>query len=490
MNPAFLRLILLITISYALISGCTPSISSSLSDVNTGIDSTALVQSKNQNLEGCLRFQDSPRKNFLLDQYVLYRDKIKAGLFEEAFDMWKVVYSEAPAADGKRSTVFRDGIKIYDYFFGLEKDEMKKAEYVERIISLYDEMIVCTGNKGYVEGLKAFDLYYSYKQYADEKEIFSLFCEALDSLEEETPAFVCNPLTALLVQLTFDDQVAYDEARKYADDIKSLIINRRASLSAADYKASGWDIVENYALSRLEELEGVQGFYGCDYYTEKYYSPIAEKGGECEELKTAYGRMRWGGCDVGSENIQKLQDALIAGGCVETRSAENQAVREAYQALEEGRYKEAVDLFERLAEETEKTDRKASFYFIISKIYYAHLKRYSLSRTFALKAASYKKNWGEPYLLIGKLYASSGPLCGPGRGWDSQIVTWPAIDKWEYARSIDSSVAAEATKLIEKYKEYMPSMEDIHQRTLKVGDSFTVGCWIQESTSIRPGKKF
>ncbi|MDX1409739.1 MAG: hypothetical protein R3330_16435, partial [Saprospiraceae bacterium] len=87
--------------------------------------------------------------------------------------------------------------------------------------------------------------------------------------------------------------------------------------------------------------------------------------------------------------------------------------------------------------------------------------------------------------MIGKLYASSGPLCGPGRGWDSQIVTWPAIDQFMQARRVDPSVSAEANKWINYYSRYMPSVEDIFQRQLQEGQSFTVGCWIQETTTIR-----
>lgn len=92
---------------------------------------------------------------------------------------------------------------------------------------------------------------------------------------------------------------------------------------------------------------------------------------------------------------------------------------------------------------------------------------------------------GEPYILIGRLYASSGPLCGPGRGWDSQIVVWPALDMWSKAKRIDPSVAAEANKWIGRYRQYMPKKEDVFIRNLKVGASFRVGCWIQETTTIR-----
>ena len=88
-------------------------------------------------------------------------------------------------------------------------------------------------------------------------------------------------------------------------------------------------------------------------------------------------------------------------------------------------------------------------------------------------------------MLIGKLYASSGPLCGPGTGFDSQVVTWPAIDMFKKAKQVDPSVATEANKLIDTYTQYMPSKEDIFSRTMKEGSTYKVGCWINRNTTVR-----
>ena len=131
--------------------------------------------------------------------------------------------------------------------------------------------------------------------------------------------------------------------------------------------------------------------------------------------------------------------------------------------------------------------RKAKYSLLVAKIYYRDIKNFSQSRKYARESLTHNPSSGEPNLLIGNLYASSGPLCGPGRGWDSQIVTWPAIDKWKLALS-DPLVADEARKLIATYEQYMPSKADIFQRTLNVGDAFTVGCWINERTTIRAAK--
>jgi hypothetical protein len=450
----------------------------------------ATSQAEDDDRTSCPTFQDSPRKDYLLDQFVLYRDRIKANKFREAFGMWKEVYGEAPAADGKRTTVFRDGIKIYEHFYQQEQDAAQKREYAERAMEVYDKMAECYGEEAYVKGLKAFDLYYSFSGYASGKEIYHLFTQAIDAQDMETPVFVINPFTAVLVELIRDEEISMEEAGRYADKVRELIDYNKAEKTEAEYREAGWDIVEGYAPVRLEELEGIEGFYDCDYYMGKYYPEFEANPDDCEVIKTVYGRLRWGKCDPEGEKVVALKKALVEKECIEIPKNANSTVRDAYTALEEGRYKDAVRLFEQAAEETDKVDRKATFYFLISKIYYAHLKRFSSARTYALKAAEYRSNWGEPYILIGKLYASSGPLCGPGRGWDSQIVTWPAIDKWQYAKSIDPSVASEANSLINRYAEYMPSMEDIHQRTLKVGEKFYVGCWIQETTTIRPGKKF
>jgi len=128
---------------------------------------------------------------------------------------------------------------------------------------------------------------------------------------------------------------------------------------------------------------------------------------------------------------------------------------------------------------------KAPVALIISKIYYAHIKNFPAARQYARKSAELDPSSGEPLMIIGKLYASSGPLCGPGTGWDSQVVTWVAIDKFEQAKRVDPSVADEANDWIRRYRKYMPTKEDIFFRQLKAGQSYTVPCWIQERTKIR-----
>jgi len=193
--------------------------------------------------------------------------------------------------------------------------------------------------------------------------------------------------------------------------------------------------------------------------------------------------MVWAQCDPVDPRVKRLKTAKDKECYVAPPPPG--PLKLAYTALNEGRFEESIGHYEQYISEIDDPIKKAEKQLLISKIYYAHIKNFVAARTYARQAANNNPNWGEPYILIGKLYASSGPLCGSGRGWNSQIVTWPAIDQFEKAKKVDPSVAAEANKWINQYTKYMPSTGDIFQRGLKEGSSFKVGCWIQESTTIR-----
>jgi hypothetical protein len=133
-------------------------------------------------------------------------------------------------------------------------------------------------------------------------------------------------------------------------------------------------------------------------------------------------------------------------------------------------------------------DRKADANYYLARIY--HNKggsgNFSQSRKYYEAAASLRPNWGEPLYQIGVLYASSGPLCGPGTGWDSQMVVWPAMDMWNKAINTgDAEAAGKAREKIGYYSQYLPTTEDAHLRGVKNGNSLTVGCWIQRTTTVR-----
>lgn len=417
-----------------------------------------------------------------LDAHVIYRDYLRMKDFESAIPLWRKSFAVAPAADGKRRTHFEDGIRIYDYLMDQVADEKVKKTYLDSVLYMFDRMDRCYGDaEGYKDGRIAFNLYYQYRNLVTDKEVYDHFTGALDAFGLDAPAFVINPFTALLVEMYQNDELPQEEAVRYAKMILMITEKNR------DNEEEGWPIVLNYAPARLEVFETVKGFFDCNYYEAKYFPDFEAAPGDCDVIETVLSRLKWGGCDDDNPQVLALRTAYIEHCRVAAPTAG--PLRQAKDFLEEGQYAEAIGQYQGYVENQEDPELKAKYLLRIAKIYYAHLKNYPMSRQYARRALEYRSNWGEPYLVIGKLYASSGPLCGPGRGWDSQIVTWPAIDKFIQAKSVDPSVAQEANKWIATYSKYMPSNEDIFQRQLQEGASFRVGCWIQENTTIRPARK-
>ncbi len=438
-----------------------------------------------EKLSPCPKFTDVPNKDEVETNYVLYRDFLKANKWQEAFDLWQKVYAVAPAADGKRNTVYADGIRFYEYFMSQTQDAAKKNEYVDKIFAIYDQIEICYKEGGYVNGRKGFDLYYKYSDRASKEEIYAYLKKSIDEDVNNIHDFVINPFVALMVELHAEEKVSSEEAKKYNNLIRKAIAEALKECKGTE--CDRWKIVDEYAPARLEYFETVQGFYDCAYYEAKYWPDYQEEPNNCDVIATVYSRLKWGGCSNSDAKISELLGKLN-GLCAPEPTAPPTVIQ-ANNALREGKYAEAIRLFEQAGEETSDSNKKASFKLLVAKIYYAHLKNFGRARQYANEAANLRSGWGEPYLLIGRLYASSGPLCGPGRGWDSQIVVWPAVDMWSKARSVDPSVASEANRLIGQYSKYMPNIEEIFQRGLKEGSSFYVGCWIQANTTIRAARE-
>lgn len=436
-------------------------------------------KTEGETLSNCPKWTDLPpaQADEVENNFVIYRDFLKAGDYTEAYKIWQQVYELAPAADGKRQTVFNDGVYFYENLIRGEEDSLRRDEYIDLIMQIYDDLDRCYPQGGYSTARKAFDLYYKYPGKASNDEMFALFRKSVDMDGEKAQYFALNPFTALLVDQYFEGKVSVEDAKKYEQTIMSVLKTGLANCKGED--CDKWITINEYAPARLEAFETVKGFYDCSYYLEKYYSEFKQNPDDCDVIRTVYSRFKWGDCP---EADARFKEVIAVGNanCVEEKSMEV-----IYRLIREARYKEAIDLAQKTAEEETDRSKKAGIVLLISKIYYSQLKNFPTARKYAREAAAIRPNWGEPYMLIGRLYASSGPLCGPGRGWDSQVVTWPAIDMWNYAKKIDPSVAKEANQLIGRYSVYMPSREDVFQKLMKEGDPYYVGCWIQESTTIR-----
>lgn len=105
-------------------------------------------------------------------------------------------------------------------------------------------------------------------------------------------------------------------------------------------------------------------------------------------------------------------------------------------------------------------------------------------RVYAKKAIELDKTDGEPYMIIGYLYASSSKTCNENP-LHAKAVLWAAVDKFQKAKDVDTSMAAKANEMIRDYSKMFPTSEDAFFYNVFEGDEYQVGCWINETTKAR-----
>lgn len=143
-----------------------------------------------------------------------------------------------------------------------------------------------------------------------------------------------------------------------------------------------------------------------------------------------------------------------------------------------GLYSDAIDLDSSLS-------KKALYNLELAELNLYKLKNYQQARTYAQRAISLRNGWGRPYIMIGDIYIAAASSCGDD-DFKKAAVYWAAVDKYQYAKSIDPLVSEDANKRIVTYSKYFPDKEAVFFRSLKDGASFVIDyCWINETTTIR-----
>ena len=145
-------------------------------------------------------------------------------------------------------------------------------------------------------------------------------------------------------------------------------------------------------------------------------------------------------------------------------------------------YDKAIKYYKESATLEEDNEKKAVDYLQIADIL-RRQEKFPESREYAYKALEANPSSGEPYILIGHLYAAS-KMCATNE-LEKGAIYWAAVDKYIKAKTVDPSVTEEANKYIVTYSAYFPTKETVFFFSLKNGDQYKLGCWINETTTVR-----
>ena len=382
---------------------------------------------------------------------------------------WRWVFLNCPKGT---QNAYIDGVKIVSYLIESAQDSALKNKYIDTLMMVYDQRIMYFGKEGYVLGRKGVDLY-NYRP-EDTEEIFNDLKKSVELEGDNTagPVLIYYLKTAVSMakEGKADSTIIFDTY-----DIATQIIDNNIKKNEANPEEKG-----NWITIQVNVELILEPFATCKDLVSIYSKKFTENPEDLELLKKITNILDEKKCHEDPlyfETTKKLY---------ELEPSPASAYMIGKMLLNEGKYAEAIEYLK----ETEKLEDQnlvQKSYMYVAQAYRA-LNNYPASRTYALKSAALNPSDGEPYLLIGDLYAESAKDCGDN-DLTSRVAFWAAVDKYAKAKQIDPNSAAEADKKIALYSVYFPSAQIIFFYTLKEGDTYRVECWINEDTRIRAAKQ-
>lgn len=440
----------------------------------------------------CENWNDSPQKEEAENAHVAYRNFVKgksdADLaamsgeeFKNAFDNWQKAYKLAPAADGQRPFHYRDGRKLYRAMAAKATDEAKKTEYTDRMLSFYDEELKCYPDaSAYLLGRKGYDLFYV-KGYS--MEALETLEKAMDVGKEESEYIVLPPLGQLLNYFFKTEKL--DNAR-----VRELYEQGVAIADANIEKGGAYQKYYEDAKANLEAsvLEFEDQIFDCAYFKNDLIPKFEKNMEDLEILKFIYQKLTTQGCEESDADLVRVKvqyDKVRAEKQAEYEAEliANNPAYAAQKAYEEDRFDEAVEEYQRAIDKEQDNEKKGLYYYQMAQIQNAKLGQYGAARQNANRASQVRPNWGKPYILIGDIYGRLSRNCGDS--YQQRLAVLAAMDKYSYAKSVDSEVSDEANKRLANYSGSMPIKSEAFQRGDNAGDKIKVGCGIGETVTLR-----
>ena len=458
-------LLLMLLISQVSFAACAASSEAAVTNSPNEIKPEAVVVENAVNQPNCSK--TGPDSTRTLDEYSLFSEPYKQDNFKDALPHWRYVFFNAP---GFHEYIHIAGLKMYQSMIEEAKDPVRKEKLIDTLMMVYDKRIQCFGNEGYNLGRKGYDLMKYRSDSVDQIRV--TLDKAIKAGQEKSEYFILYPY-AKLTGYAYQQQKLTDEQMFKIYDMLNMIIDKnKESQYAKQYEESRSQILDWFT-----EI----GLLKCDNLTKIYADKYKANPADQEVWKQAYSVLK--ACNDCNKSFNEMYKKLF-----EIEPSADLAIKIAMCDSDLGNSSESIKYMDKAMELATDKEQKARLAYNAALTYYKQ-NNYSRAREYANKAINFRPGWGDPYILIGTLYASSGSLCGPGTGFESQVVVWPAIDMWQKAKSVDPSAASEADRLINKYSAFMPSTTQLFEQGIAEGSSYTVGCWINVSTTVRGIKK-
>ena len=405
-------------------------------------------------------------------------EAVRAGNFKDAYLPWKEVLKACPTL---KFYTFNDGIKILSAFLNEIKDRNSAdyKKYFDELMEVYDLRMQYTPNfqhlkgtptVGDTKGSKAIS-YIAYAPNLDVNQAYAWLKESIEAEKEGSKSPILHYfLDMSLNKLKADPNHKEQFIQDYLTDSEYVDAAIAAENDPAKKQALQQvkdNLVAMFINSGTADCESLQAIYGPKVEANQTDSAYLKKAISVMKMMKCTESEAYFQASYYMYKINPTADA--ATGC-------------GYMAYKKGDFDTAIKYFDEALSLESDSEKKAQLCYIVAASLF-NSKKLSQARSYLQKAIGFKENFGDAYILLAQLYASSP-------NWNDESALnkctyFVVIDKLQRAKAVDPSVADKANELISTYARYTPKAEDLFMLGIKAGDRVTIGGWIGESTTVR-----
>lgn len=396
----------------------------------------------------------------------MYQQFYKQKSYKDALKAWRVVFNEAPLIS---KNMYLHGIYMYKLKFQKSKTAEEQQKHADTVMMIYDQRIKYFGNKGYYLALKGVDMASLKPQ--NKKEAYDLFHEAIDLLGNDVPDFTVNELMRVALSLYLDEKITKgDMVNNFAVSSDIIAFQMREAKSDAD-REKLQQIQDN-----VELIFTQSGAAECESLIPVLQPRFDATPEDVEVVRNIVNLLRMRSCES-SELYEKSAEALY-----KLEPSATAAYSLARVFLKKENWSKSSDYYNEAIKNETDSLTKARYYKELAEITLV-VGAPSKAVSYANKALRLNPSDGAPYLTIGKAYANVKNF-GDNK-FEARTIYWAAVDMFYIAKSVDTSIATEANKLISVYSQYFPDKEEAFFYNVTDGSDYVVKGWINRTTKVR-----
>lgn len=413
---------------------------------------------------------DTETQQRMLEQVSLYQENMKQyratkdyRYCEEAYPQWQAIVANCPR---QHLNLYVNGAVILKVKMNKATTAAQRDSLIDELMRMYDIRYANYGDTANVMGMKALDMekLRGNKAVAD---YYPIYSEAVTHSNIK-PEYVVKYMEATIKYV----QAGQAEPTLVVDnyDIASDLLDAALQQNIQD----------------SSKAEVIRGYIGG---VESAFAPYAD----CGQLSAIYSKK----FEADPENVallKKITNIMMKKGCAEEplffRATENlyriepspsTALRMGQMCISKKDWNAAVGyLNDAVKGVTDDKDRYKAC--MLLGVAHGNLGSYAAARASYYRAAEADPTKGEPYLQIAGLYMAHH---SNDDGMGGRSAYWAAADKAARAKAVDPSITEEANKVINRCAGAFPKKEDAFMLNIVNGQSYTVGGWIGETTTVR-----